>query len=118
MLSVMQALARRWQSHRTTEHIVDISTADSLLDEVDFLAELGNLEDGLSVKRPEYRSTPHGKFAEQAPAAATDVDDDLAGPTIAGQIAAAAMFVLLMGAGAAGAALVFHERVVRILAAW
>ena len=129
MLSVMQSLARRWQPDRTTEHTVDISTADSLLDEADFLEELGNLEDGMTVKRREYepipdlttpvRATPLGKFPEPAPVAAVpDVDDERAGPTMAGQIAAAAMFVLMMGAGAAGAAMVFHERVVRILAAW
>jgi hypothetical protein len=105
---------------------VDTPTADSLLDETNFLAELVNLEDGLTLKRRDYqpipdvltpvRATPHGKFPESASHAdEPEVDDD---PTIAGYIAAASMFMLMVGVGAAGAALVFHERVVRILAAW
>lgn len=101
---------------------------DTLLDEADFLAELVNLEDGMPLKPSVYkpisdlpiavRATPPGKFPEPAPHADPTHEEDEAGPTIGGQIAAAAMFVLMVGVGAAGAALVFHERVVRILAAW
>jgi hypothetical protein len=40
------------------------------------------------------------------------------GPSILGQLAAAAMFVLMMGVGAAGAAVVFREQVARIVANW
>ncbi len=40
------------------------------------------------------------------------------GPSLLWRVTAAAMFVMMMGVGAAGAALVFHERVARIVAAW
>jgi hypothetical protein len=54
-------------------------------------------------------------FADEPKAVADEPEDR---PSIAGQVAAAAMFVLMMGVGAAGAALVFHEQVARILAIW
>ena len=40
------------------------------------------------------------------------------GPSLLWRATAAAMFVLMMGVGAAGAAAVFHERVARIVAVW
>ncbi len=40
------------------------------------------------------------------------------GPSLLWRMTAAAVFVMMMGVGAAGAALVFHERVARIVAAW
>ena len=40
------------------------------------------------------------------------------GPSLLWRVTAAAMFVMMMGVGAAGAALVFHERVARIVATW
>jgi len=40
------------------------------------------------------------------------------GPSLLWRMTAAALFVLMMGVGAAGAAVVFHERVARIVASW
>lgn len=40
------------------------------------------------------------------------------GPSLRWRVTAAAMFVMMMGVGAAGAALVFHDRVARIVAVW
>ena len=54
-------------------------------------------------------------FVDEAEPAAVEVQET---PSILGQFAAAAMFVLMMGVGAAGAAVVFHEQVARILATW
>jgi hypothetical protein len=106
---------------------------DSLLTETSFLAELASLDEGMTVKRrsplpaveqrayepfPELpvpvRASPPGMFADE-PLAAADVED---GPSALGQLAAAVMFVLMMAVGAAGAAVVFHEQVARILAVW
>jgi hypothetical protein len=105
---------------------------DSLLNEAGFLAELASLDDGLTHRRtlvpiaqqryeplPDsskpVRTTPPGMFADEHEPAPVEVDE---APSFVGQLAAAAMFVLLMGVGAAGAAVVFHNQVARILAAW
>src|SRR5712671_1527078 len=91
----------------------------SLLNESGFLRELASLDDGLTMKRraplsaaekryeplPDVsapvRTTPPGMFADETEPAAVDVPE---APSISGQFAAAAMFVLMMGVGAAGAA--------------
>ncbi len=89
------------------ESRVQPTKPESLLDAADFLAELEGLEDGLTNGRG-------------SPRPVTPVVDDVAGDesTMVGRIALAALFVLMMGVGAAGAAAVFHERVARILASW
>ena len=100
-------------------------TSESLLDESDFLAELSSLERGLPEKPPSVsavlelpepaRITSPGKFWDHPlPAPAAPVEDDDA--PFLGRLATAGMFVLMMGVGAAGAALLYHERVARILA--
>jgi hypothetical protein len=100
---------------------------DSLLDEADFVAELATLEDGMTMKPREYAlpsevlapvsTRPPGKFVDaQEPSARVEATDG--DSSAMRQIAAAAMFVLMMAVGAAGAAAVFHERVARILATW
>jgi hypothetical protein len=105
---------------------------NSLLNEASFLAELASLDRGLTTKRQSpvpdveqryealpdvsgpVRTTPPGMFADESePAAVVELHE---GPSVLGQVAAAAMFVLMMGVGAAGAAVVFHEQVARILA--
>ena len=126
--------------------------AESLLDEATFMAELGNLQAGLtslqesprpleppvepsvdvsgkssartrtldSFDWPEPVEAP-GMFVDEAPVEQmTDgVGNELVdGPSLLWRITAAAMFVLMMGVGAAGAAAVFHERVARIVATW
>jgi hypothetical protein len=109
-------------------------TADSLLNEAGFLVELESLDEGLTTKGrsslpangqlaydslPELttpiRTTPLGMFAD-SPEPGAEMPE--AHRSVLGQVAAAAMFVLMMGVGAAGAALVFHERVVRIFTSW
>ena len=101
---------------------------ESLLDESDFLWELSSLENGMtenrrppslsSVQEPPgpVRTAPPGKFVDDVPRATSDPifeDDDSAGP---GRLATVGMFVLMVGVGAAGAMLVYHERVARIIA--
>ena len=105
---------------------------DSLLNEAGFLAELASLDDGLTHRRPPVpiaqtryeplpdsstpvRTPPPGIFADEPEPAAVEAGET---PPLLGQLAAAAMFVLMMGVGAAGAAVVFHEHVARILAYW
>ena len=106
----------------------------SLLTESGFLKELASLDEGLTVSRRSpasaavearyeplsdvstpARTTPPGMFADHAKPAAAAVPE---GPTLLGQVAAAAMFVLMMGVGAAGAAVIFRHQVERILANW
>jgi hypothetical protein len=91
-----------------------------LLDEADFLAQLGTFEDGIPAQRRESKPIPGlpTPLRMTPNRSVHDDDDGDAGPTIMEQIAAAAMFALLIGVGAAGAAMVFHERFVRILARW
>jgi hypothetical protein len=102
---------------------------DSLLDESDFLAELSSLEHGMAVKpRPlseptempsPVRMFPPGKFVDEPQSYAAIVEDaegDQGNDApVLGRLAAVGMFVLMMGVGAAGAALVFHDQVARIL---
>jgi hypothetical protein len=108
------------------ESTIRTKTTDSLLDEMGFFSELATLEDWMTAQPRTYTSPsetlgpirirPHGKFADNPePSADVGADD---GPSLLQQIAAAAMFVLMMAVGAAGAAVVFHERVARILANW
>lgn len=80
---------------------------------------------------PEPVRTPH-MFVDDDDAIEADVkrltprvddagragSDIVHGPSLLWRMTAAAMFVLMMGVGAAGAAAVFHERVARIVAAW
>ena len=100
---------------------------EPLLDEADFLAELVNLDHGLAVTR----RTPAPPVERQAfdpfpglpvPVAATSEPERHmatdAPPSIVWRMTAAAMFVLMMAIGAAGAAAVFHDRFARILSAW
>ena len=102
---------------------------ESLLDEADFLAELGSLEDGMtenrqppslsSVQEPPgpVRTAPPGKFVDDVrPRASEPVFDDDS-PAL-GRLATIGIVVLMMGVGAAGAMLVYHERVARLLALW
>jgi len=109
------------------------SSDSSLLNESGFLRELASLDDGLTTKpqppaaagamryeplpdvSTPVRTMPPGMFADVPEPAAAEIDD---APSVLGQFAAAAMFVLMMGVGAAGAAVVFHEQVARILATW
>jgi len=106
------------------------STGESLLDEADFLAELATLEDGLSAERrsprpvesPNDTAGVQAMFGLPAPVWAPEpvtpaVERDLP-LSLVSQVMAAAMFVLMMGVGAAGAALVFHDRVSQLLALW
>ncbi len=114
------------------------ATAGSLLDEVGFMAELGNLEAGVASTRNTARRVEPvdldtsfdwpapvglpGKFADTERPVARMIDgvgnEIVEGPSVLWRLTAAAMFVLLMGVGAAGAAAVFHERVARIVATW
>ena len=112
---------------------MDAPTAELLLDEADFLAELATLEDGLTTGRRSplpvedraydavsnlpapirtYERTVERTFE---PIADEERDEP---PTLLRQVAVAAMFVVMMGVGAAGAALVFHAQVARILVLW
>jgi hypothetical protein len=61
------------------------------------------------------RTTSPGRFVEADDASAEEGDAVVSLP---GRMAAAAMFVLMMGVGAAGAAVVFHTQVARIIATW
>jgi hypothetical protein len=109
-----------------------IALEQSLLDEDEFMAELGNLERGLTSSRPrgqatnprpvalDFRAGPRkpGMFVEDEPVAGQADDVAPARPTLMWRLTATAMFVFMMGVGAAGAAAVFHERVARIVASW
>ena len=113
---------------------MDTPTADSLLDEADFLAELENLEVGLSALRgsPQPNAQhpyealsalpapirPYEREPERTLEPLEPAEERNEPPTLLWQVAAAVMFVLMMGVGAAGAAVVFHERVTHILATW
>ena len=110
-----------------------VGSDSSLLNESGFLRELASLDEGLTTKRrsplpavekryeplpdvsASVRTTPPGMFVDETEPAAVDVAEP---PSILGQAAAAAMFALMIGVGAAGAAVVFHEQVARILAYW
>ena len=104
----------------------------TLLNESGFLRELESLDNGLLTQRrsslpvaeqryepmPDSspaRTTPPGMFADEPAEAAVEVAE---GHALFGQFAAAAMFVLMMGVGAAGAAVVFRDQVARILVTW
>ena len=94
--------------------------SESLLDEADFLAELASLENGLPEKRRSPLALPESALPPPAPMAEAYVDVDDAeddDSPVLGRFAAAGIFVLMVGVGAASAVLVFHERVARILAA-
>jgi hypothetical protein len=109
------------------ESTKDTAAPESLLDEADFLEQFASLEDGMTAKPRQYAATsevlaavrtrPPGKFVE-----AIEPPQQMAAaegpPPAMQQIAAIAMFVFMMAVGAAGAAVVFHDRVARILAAW
>ena len=113
--------------------LTTVGPDSSLLNESGFLRELASLDNGLTTNRKSplpvvneryeplpdvstpVRTTPPGIFADEPAPAAPEVEQT---PSFAGQLAAAAMFVLMMGAGAAGAAVVFREQVARILATW
>jgi len=86
------------------------STGGSLLDEREFLAELAQLEKGMTTRR----RTPLAPATTDA--AAPEVEH--AEPSLRWRLAALAIFVFFVGVGAAGAAVVFHEQVARILAIW
>ena len=121
--------------------------ADSLMDEATFMAELGDLTAGLASLRKSPQSlemtleaavvlpkkvsaidsfdwpapieSPGMFVDDEAPVEqVTDGNEFVHGPSLLWRVTAAAMFVMMMGVGAAGAALVFHERVARIVAAW
>lgn len=98
---------------------------ESLLDESDFLAELSTLEQGLPHKQPSASSVfemavpvrlspPRTSIDEPRPEPPTASEDD--DSPVLGKLASVGMFVLMMSVGAAGAALLYHERVARILA--
>jgi hypothetical protein len=102
---------------------------EPLLDEADFLAELANLDHGLAATRrtplppverqatDPYPGLPSAGAAPEREQHVADEEHDAA-PSIVWRVTAAAMFVLMMGVGAAGAAVLFHDRVARLLAAW
>ena len=100
--------------------------AGSLLDEADFLAELAGLEQGLTEKQRSadvirelhtpIRTRPFGKFIDDPlpkepaiPQAAAPAPVEAA-PAGFSRAAAVGFFVLMTVVGAAGAALVFHDR--------
>ena len=66
------------------------------------------------------RTERPGKFwePERPTERATFVEEHEDDSPAVGRVAVAGMFVLMMGVGAAGAMLVYHERVARILAAY
>jgi hypothetical protein len=100
---------------------------EPLLDEADFLAELVNLDPGLtatqrtplpSVERKVFDPFPGLSLRVAAPEPERHVEttgEPDAPSSIMWRVTAAAMFVLMMGVGAAGAAAVFHDRVERIV---
>ena len=103
---------------------------EPLLDEADFLAELVNLDRGLAVTRGTPYPSPQQKRFDPFPGLPSPVlapepephetitEEPDAPSSMVWRVAAAAMFVLMMGVGAAGAAVVFHDGFARILAAW
>ena len=105
-------------------HMTSTIDADSLLDEAEFFAELEGLEQGMTVTRqpatsidepmPPARTRPFGKFAD---AAVEGKQQTAAAPADAliSRAVAVGFFVLMVMVGAAGAALVFHDRVALIL---
>lgn len=95
---------------------------ESLLDGAGFLAELKTLEDGLSAPLVEQRANvpffddlPAPGQAAAAGRAVFAEDEPESAPSLLTQVMAAVMFVLMMGVGAAGAVLVYHDRVARLL---
>ena len=102
---------------------------EPLLNEEDFLAELVNLDRGLSATQRTPLPPVQQKVLDPFPGLPSAVltpepeqgvaTEELdAAPSIVWRVVAAAMFVLMVGVGAASAAVVFHDRVARILAAW
>ena len=91
--------------------------AASLMDENSFMSELKSLEAGLTSVRK--ASSPIEDHTERLTPGIDEVGQAIVhGPSLLWRMTAAAMFVLMMGVGAAGAAAVFHQRVARIVAAW
>ena len=100
---------------------------EPLLDEADFLAELVNLDHRLAAPRrtplPPVEPRAFDPFPGLPSAALTPererhvatTEDPDAPSSMLWRLTAAAMFVLMMGVGAAGAAMVFHDRVERIV---
>ena len=92
---------------------------ESLLDEADFLGEIEKLEDGMTAERrsPDpmiepnaaVRTTPLGKFADDP------VPAKLVAPVSVSRAAVVGFLVLMTAVGAAGAILVFHDRVAQFL---
>ena len=103
-------------------------STDSLLDEADFLAELESLDVNVAAKRQSpdvipdldgpVRTLPPGKFADDPQTGgffATAEDAGASGLGLSG-VATVGYFVLMTAVGAAGALLVFHNRVALLLA--
>ena len=104
---------------------------EPLLNEEDFLAELVNLDRGLSATQrtplppvarhqtlDPYPGLPSAVLTPEPEQPETTEEELDAAPSIFWRVAVAAMFVLMVGVGAASAAVVFHDRVARLLAAW
>jgi hypothetical protein len=105
---------------------------ESLLDEAEFVTELQRLEQGLAVapKRISRALPALDAMADlprppKAPGVfAHDVERDdaldvpAARPSLLWRLTAAVAFVCLIGVGATGAAVVFHDQVSRLVAAW
>jgi hypothetical protein len=98
---------------------------ESLLDEADFFAELEGLEQGMTANRQSEepiaepsapaRTRPPGKFVDDPlPQRVASTPAPVVSVTV-GRVAAVGFLVLMMAAGAAGAILVFHDRVAQIL---
>ena len=93
---------------------------ESLLDEADFLGEIEKLEDGMTGERrsPDLMiepnatmcTTPLGKFADDPVPAKL-----VAAPVSVSRAAVVGFLVLMTAVGAAGAILVFHDRVAQFL---
>jgi len=105
------------------------ATAKSLLDDADFFAKIETLDDGLTEQHcPQPVEPPVGSDCFEArydlppfvltPEGPVPAEKRDGPPTPVARMVAAAMFVLMMGVGAAGAALVFHDRVSRLLDLW
>jgi len=81
---------------------------DSLLDEADFLAELGRLDTGMTAKRRSLEEHMIEAAAQQpAPIEPAAVQEE---SVVLGRVAAIGFLVLMAAVGAAGAVLVFHDR--------
>ena len=103
---------------------METAAMDSLLDEADFLAELGNLEQGMTTTRrstladtpmPDTgaaaRTTPLGKFIDEPAPAPTPEAGAAPEPVfVISGVVAFGFFLLMTVVGAAGAALMFHNR--------